>query len=252
MAKYFEVTTDNGHIQIDDTYKNLVSIYKRPKRTTVQEQIVVQNEYVTKTDTFALMNIDKDTILTAVKPLKLGVPFIVSQVNRKIKIYSDVRKGKGCEFDVYEYGAKYNGNATGDFGLNIFNVDGDLIYTSACRYLDIVCCFSGKFQLKQNVSNEKCLNTSAFTPIFHKKKGHKYASLQGIYPYFFYDYNPQGHHAGTLGIMETEQEIGLMPMDLGMTDYIDLEYPEWLSPDSDVWRYVNYTIVDVTDYDLDS
>lgn len=251
MAKYFEVITDNGHIQIDDTYKNLVSVYERPKRITVQEHTIVQNEYMTKKETCALISIDKDTILTAVKPLKLGVPFIVSQINRKVRIYPDIWKNKECEFYVYEYGAEAE-RPTGNFGLNIFNAEGKVIYASAWRYLNIVCCFSGTFQLKRNVSNEKCLSTSAFTPIFHKKKGHEYAVLQGNYPYFFYDYNPQGHHAGALGIMETEEEIGLMPMDLGRTGYTSINHPRWLNPDDDIWRYVNYTIVDVTEYDLAS
>lgn len=261
MNKYFQVVTPKGELQIDDTYKNLELIH------VAQSVSVYRHTYKSKDGTYSIgrdygaQKLRKPNSIGAIASNGINVPFIVSQINNEIRVYTDGAH-YGESFTAYEYAfgneklkATWMEEGPGHVGLQVINADGRIIYSSDRPYIKVVKTLSGRFKLRGVFSppqNEHELNVRKFTPLLKKEEGHRYALLQGTYPYFFYDYDLQGHHAGVLGVMETETEIGLMPINLGMTGYKDIDCPKWMGPEDDMWRFVSYTIIDVTEYSLNS
>lgn len=230
MTKYFQVMNDKNILQIDDTYQNLIL-----QRTGYMKA--------------GSINLGENEILGAVRSVKSGVPFIVSQIDGRLVVTTEYIN-KDAEFQFYTFGASANTNQS-NYGLEIYDETGNILFSSNRKYMRIAYSLYDEITLTWNEEGGDTywMRDTEMKSVFQGKPGHVYALIQGQFPYFFYNFNPQGHMAGTMGIIQKGDSIGLIPLSIKRTDWTDTDCPRWLPPNVKKMKIpCNYTLIDVTGY----
>lgn len=230
MTKYFQVMNDKNILQIDDTYQNLIL-----QRTGYMKA--------------GSINLGENEILGAVRSVKSGVPFIVSQIDRKLIISTDDAY-RDETFQYYIFGKNIDKNSE-SFGLEIFDENGNIVFASNQKYMRVAYSLYDEITLTwdKEGGGTYWMRDTEMKSVFQGKPGHIYALIQGQFPYFFYDFAPQGHMAGTMGVVQKGDSIGLLPIGIKRTDWKDLDCPKWLPPNiKRIKTPCNYTLIDVTGY----
>lgn len=154
MAKYFEAVNNNGSICVDDTYQNLelleVVELKNAKKTLVSDTPYGKNwEYTYTCSEVA----SKNGLLRGVGLSELtGKSFCMSIVGNNIYFYDPKAGNKNwAERDdvmekarLYIFGYNNRQPAKHLAGLEIYNANGDVVYSSNAQYLDVLACGNSK------------------------------------------------------------------------------------------------------------
>ena len=150
MAKYFEAVNNDGSICVDDTYQNLelleVVELKNAKKTLISDTPYGKNwQYTYTCSDIAL----KNGLLRGVGLSELaGKSFCMSIVGNNIYFYDPKAGNKnGAERDdvmekarLYIFGYNNRQPAQHLAGLEIYNADGGVVYSSDAQYLDVLAC----------------------------------------------------------------------------------------------------------------
>lgn len=230
MAKYFQVMNDKNILQIDDTYQNLI----------------LQRTGITKAGS---INLGENEILGAVRSVKSEVPFIVSQIDGRLVVTTEYIN-KDAEFQFYTFGSYANNNQS-NYGLEIYDEIGNILFSSNRKYMRVAYSLYDEITLTwdKEGGGTYWIRDKEVRPIFKGKPGRVYALIQGQFPYFFYDFNPQGHMAGTMGVVQKGDSIGLISLSVKRTDWKDIDGPDWIPPHKKrIKTPCNYTLIDVTGY----
>lgn len=242
MDKYFQVLNNHNILQIDDNYKNLSLL--NTKRIDIEAHLQPNYAGHTEWRFYGEWKVDGVFPIGAVSAEETSVPFICLMVGDAVRVYTD-REHKESRFIGYTYSFRETVNQHS--GIAIYNRNGDVVFSSVLNYMKVVAHVSG--DVITVVEGESGIHKivwqhGKFMPLLRKQKGHKYALVQGQFPYFFYDMNPQGHSIGTMAFMETEDEVGLIPMKIGTSDWKDINIPYGNGYWDPITSPVNYIIID--------
>ena len=246
MSTYFEVRNDKNILQIDDTYMNLVMTRKVRAKIAREPFTLPPPNYGQTEVCVARVRLRSDEVLAAAIPSRgEEVGFVVTQINREIVVYADENYAfnhQDLAFDVYVFGTNAPKTYSGQ-GLEIYDADGKIVFSSAYKYMNVVASRVGSIHVTQQDSTSY---RDKFDSICQIPRGRKYAVVQGVYPWCFWDFNPQGHRAGIFCAKQKDNAIGVSFMPLHMTGWQDLYTPFDAYEEFD--GACSYTVIDVTNY----
>lgn len=197
MAKHLEVINDDGSICIDDAYKNLelldVVEMKNSKKTLISESTegkMWEYSYSSSDDAYRnglIYGIGLSELAGKSFCIVIGegvFHFFDPKSRSKLWVERDdvVAAGK-----IYIFGHRDRNPSTGLAGIEIYNADGKVVYTSDARYLDVLACGSDETTTVEFTGDGVCALELGSDQFLHIWISH-HVGVKGIdsemHPYF--------------------------------------------------------------------
>lgn len=250
MDKYFQVVNDNNIIQIDDTFKN----YILTRKTSVVVRPTTNQEcYIGELYKGTLKLLPGEITAAVVPKTNNRCSFSVSLVDKTLSINMNVQhfwyeKLKEFEFDVYVFGdglLKSRELA----GLEVYNSQGEPVFSSKYKYMRVLKSRFGalSFKIGDHRHSSITANGKRFETLYFSNKARVLGVTPCVTPWFFWDWEPQGHFLGLIGYEYLGDTIYISTFPYVRSYVKDIDGPA-MPLDTVITYPCNYMVIDVTDY----